>query len=102
MAIVGLSSWLWFWTPRKAFAAGLGLVIGGAIGNNLIDRLVYGKVADFFHFHAFGYGWYVFNVADCAITFGVVAIVYDALLRPDAGSADGPSRTHKPGAEHEK
>ncbi len=61
-------------------AVGLGLVIGGALGN-LIDRLIYGEVADFFHFYAFGYDWYVFNVADAAITFGVVALLYDALLQ---------------------
>src|SRR5436305_7358697 len=48
-AIVGLSWWLWH-TDRRAVGLGLGLVIGGAIGNNLIDRLIYGKVADFFHF----------------------------------------------------
>ena len=44
-------------------------MIGGALGN-LIDRLIYGKVADFFHFYVQGYDWYVFNVADCAITVG--------------------------------
>ena len=96
-AVIALCWWLWNST-RPAFAAGLGLVIGGAIGNNLIDRLIYGKVADFFHFYAFGYDWYVFNVADCAITFGVAAILYDALLRPDAASAVRPD---KPGANHE-
>ena len=63
-------------------AAALGLVIGGAIGN-LIDRLIYGKVADFFHFYVRGYDWYVFNIADCAITLGVAALLYDALLRPE-------------------
>jgi signal peptidase II len=82
-AIIGLTWWMWSAT-RRAFAVGLGLVIGGAIGNNLIDRLIYGKVADFFHFYAFGYDWYVFNVADCAITFGVAAILYDALWRPES------------------
>ena len=66
----------------RSLAVGLGLVIGGALGN-LIDRLVYGKVADFFHFYGFGYDWYVFNVADVAITFGVIAIMYDALLKPE-------------------
>ena len=87
LAVIGLSWWLWNAT-RRALAVGLGLVIGGAIGNNLIDRLVYGKVADFFHFYVFGYDWYVFNVADAAITFGVIALLYDALLKPDvrAGS----------------
>jgi signal peptidase II len=81
-AVIGLGWWLWN-APRRALAVGLGLVIGGAIGNNLIDRLIYGKVADFFHFYALGYDWYVFNVADAAITFGVIALIYDALMRPE-------------------
>jgi signal peptidase II len=87
-AVGGLGYWLWNAT-RPALAVGLGLVIGGALGN-LVDRLIYGKVADFFHFYAFHYDWYVFNLADCAITFGVVALLYDALLRPEQpASADG-------------
>jgi len=97
-AIGGLGWWLWN-TTRQAFAIGLGLVIGGAIGNNLIDRLIYGKVADFFHFYAFGYDWYVFNVADCAITFGVAAILYDALLRPEAAGTKEPQKADKPGVD---
>lgn len=84
-AVAGLGFWLWRST-RRALAVGLGLVIGGALGN-LIDRLVYGAVADFFHFHAFGYDWYVFNVADAAIVFGVMALLYDALLRPESPAA---------------
>ncbi len=95
VAIAGLTWWLWN-TTRQAFAVGLGLVIGGAIGNNLIDRLIYGKVADFFHFYAFGYDWYVFNVADCAITFGVAAILYDALLRPEVAVPGAPPKADKP------
>ena len=77
-AIAGLGYWLWGMTSLS-LAIGVGLVIGGAIGNNLIDRVVYGRVADFFYFHAFGYGFYVFNVADIAITFGAVAIIYEVL-----------------------
>jgi signal peptidase II len=61
-------------------------VIGGAIGN-LIDRLIYGRVADFFHFYLRGYDWYVFNIADCAITLGVAVLLYDALLRPEPEAA---------------
>jgi signal peptidase II len=63
---------------------GYGLVIGGALGN-LIDRLLYGKVADFFHFYGFGYDWYVFNVADLAITLGAAAIIYDVLKPEHSG-----------------
>jgi signal peptidase II len=77
-AIVGLGYWLWSITSLS-LAIGVGLVIGGALGNNLIDRVVYGRVADFFYFHSFGYGFYVFNVADVAITFGAVAIIYEVL-----------------------
>jgi signal peptidase II len=82
LAVAGLTWWLWG-AKRRILAVGLGLVIGGALGN-LIDRLIYGKVADFFHFYAHGYDWYVFNLADCAISVGVVALLYDAVLRPEA------------------
>lgn len=82
-AIAGLGYWLWGMTSLS-LAIGVGLVIGGAIGNNLIDRVVYGRVADFFYFHAFGYGFYVFNVADVAITFGAVAIIYEVLKPAEA------------------
>jgi signal peptidase II len=86
-AVGGLGYWLWNAT-RPALAVGLGLVIGGALGN-LVDRLIYGKVADFFHFYVLGYDWYVFNLADCAITFGVAALLYDALLRPEQAAGAG-------------
>jgi signal peptidase II len=85
-AVAGLGWWLWN-AAGRTLAIGLGLIIGGALGN-LVDRLVYGRVADFFHFYAFGYDWYVFNVADAAITFGVAALLYDALGRPEARTGD--------------
>ncbi len=88
MIAVGVLSW-WLWFVRKrTLAIGLGLVIGGALGN-LIDRLVYGRVADFFHLFGFGYDFYVFNVADAAITFGVVGLLYDALTKPEAPQGAG-------------
>jgi signal peptidase II len=88
-AVVLLSYWLWN-TKRLVSAVGFGVVIGGALGN-VIDRLVYGKVADFFHFYVHDYSWYVFNVADCAITVGAAALIYNELLRsePAADSVDG-------------
>jgi lipoprotein signal peptidase len=67
--------------PSRPLAIGYGIIIGGALGNNLVDRVIYGRVADFFHFYGFGYDWYVFNIADVAITLGAVAILYD-VLRP--------------------
>jgi signal peptidase II len=83
LAAIFLGWWLWR-VHSRTLALGIGLVIGGALGN-LIDTLVYGKVADFFHFYAGGYDWYVFNVADAAITIGVLVLLYDALLKPEAG-----------------
>ena len=89
VAVIGLTWWLWNSTSR-VLTTGFGLIIGGAIGNNLIDRVIYGRVADFFHFYGFGYDWYVFNIADLAITLGAVAILYDVLKpeQPEA-SSDG-------------
>ncbi len=82
-AVAGLGYWLWGMTSLS-LGIGVGLVIGGALGN-LIDRLVYGRVADFFHFYGFGYDWYVFNVADIAIFFGAIAIIYEVLKpQPEA------------------
>ena len=87
-AVAALGWWMWH-SHLKSLAIGLGLVVGGAVGN-LIDRLAYGAVADFFHFYAFGYDWYVFNVADIAITFGVIALLYDALVKPEARAERSP------------
>ena len=88
VAAVGVLSWLLWRATSRSLAIGYGLIIGGALGNNLVDRVVYGKVADFFHFYGFGYDWYIFNIADVAITLGAVAIIYDVLRpeRPPASS----------------
>ena len=56
----------------------LSLVLGGALGN-LWDRLALGHVVDFVQLHAGGYYWPAFNVADSAITVGVVLLVWDGL-----------------------
>jgi signal peptidase II len=77
VASIALTVWLARITTPVA-AAAVGLIIGGAIGN-VIDRIVYGAVADFFSFHAFGFEWYVFNIADTAIVAGVVGLLYESL-----------------------
>ena len=78
---LGAALLLWVWLARTSSplsAAGLGLIIGGAVGN-LLDRVIHGAVADFFLFHALGYSWYIFNIADVAIVAGVLALLYDSL-----------------------
>jgi signal peptidase II len=84
---IGVLSWLLWRATSRPLAIGYGLIIGGALGNNLIDRVIYGKVADFFHFYGFGYDWYVFNIADLAITLGAMAILYD-VLQPQVPHGD--------------
>jgi signal peptidase II len=66
-------------TPRGLVALGLALVLGGALGN-LIDRLLYGAVVDFVLLHAGRWQWPAFNVADSAITLGVLTLVWDSLF----------------------
>ena len=77
--VIGFLIWWLRGVQDLRLAQAIGLIIGGAVGN-VIDRMLYGAVADFFHLHAFGYSWYVFNVADTAIVFGVILMAVDLLL----------------------
>ena len=64
---------------EQSIALSLSLIIGGAIGN-LIDRVLLGHVVDFIHLHYQEYYWPAFNVADSAITVGVVIMIIDSLF----------------------
>lgn len=61
---------------EKLLPLAFALIIGGAIGN-VIDRLLFGAVIDFLYFHVASYGWPAFNVADSAISVGVVLMLWD-------------------------
>lgn len=78
------STWIVYLLARypqeRLFSLALTLVLAGAVGN-VIDRIVVGAVTDFLDFHAFGYHWPAFNVADSAITCGAVLLIWDA-MRP--------------------
>lgn len=56
------------------------LIIAGALGN-IIDRLIYGHVIDFIDLHAGGIHWPAFNIADMAITLGIVLFIYRSLKK---------------------
>jgi len=88
LAVLAMAVWLARGVTTRLVAASLGLIIGGAV-SNAIDRVVLGGVADFFSLHAFGFYWYVFNIADVAIVAGVLGLLYDslALSRKDASKA---------------
>jgi signal peptidase II len=77
-AALGLSLWIRRATGR-ILALSLGLIVGGALGN-AVDRIAYGAVFDFIHFHVGSFSWYVFNIADAAIVVGVVGLLYDSLV----------------------
>lgn len=66
------------------FCGALALILGGALGN-LWDRVVLGHVVDFLLFHAGGYYWPAFNVADSAITLGAAMIIIDGFRHKDRG-----------------
>jgi signal peptidase II len=84
---IGLFIWLRR-TDRPLTGWGIGLVMGGAIGN-VIDRARWGAVFDFADFHVNQWHWPAFNVADSAIVVGVGLMLIDSLIgerqraRPD-------------------
>lgn len=89
LTISAVFAWWLRSADRRMSAVALGLVIGGALGN-VIDRIRFGAVADFFDFSGPWFGWvigdlkvgfpWVFNVADAAITIGAVLLAADFLL----------------------
>jgi signal peptidase II len=79
-AAVALLVWWLSNCHTKLAAAGLGAIIGGALGNAL-DRIVHGAVVDYLDLHFFGQHLFVFNLADAAINVGVALLVIDLVFR---------------------
>ncbi len=86
LGVVGLLTYWLFRSRLMLPAAGLGLIIGGALGN-AIDRLAYGAVVDYLDLHAFGRHFFVFNIADAAINVGVALLILDLLFVPSASKS---------------
>lgn len=87
-ALVGLAAIIcaafFAWLLREArilSRIALCFVIGGAIGN-MIDRIMFGAVADFLDFSGLGFPW-VFNIADSAVVFGAGLLMLDMVLTPE-------------------
>lgn len=89
LAVLAMAVWLARAVTSRLVAASLGLIIGGAL-SNAIDRIALGGVADFFSLHAFGFYWYVFNLADAAIVAGVMGLLYDSFGPSRKGAANPP------------
>jgi signal peptidase II len=96
LAAVVLLAW-WLASSRSLVsAAGLGAIIGGALGNAL-DRAAHGAVVDYLDLHAFGRHFFVFNLADAAINIGVALLILDLTL--SSWSAGGGRRAERPRTE---
>ncbi len=79
-AIIVAALLLWLKRAGRGWLAlAIGLVIGGALGN-IIDRIFRGAVVDFLDFHWGDWHWFAFNLADTAITIGVIFIALDGML----------------------
>ena len=88
LVAIGLAFWA-LQAKRRTLIAAIGLVIGGAIGN-AIDRIQYGYVVDFIDFSGTGVFPWVFNVADSAITVGILLLILDSVMserKPAVGAA---------------
>lgn len=72
----------------------LGGIVGGAIGN-LICRMRFGEVVDFFHLYVGEWSWPMFNVADMGITLGVVVVLLESFRAPATDDAPAASTTRR-------
>ena len=78
--LISLSVVYFMFKEKDSFSrTALALILGGAVGN-IIDRVRYGAVVDFLDFHAFGYHWPAFNIADSAICIGVTLLLYQMIF----------------------
>ena len=80
----GIAAAVAVWISRekaRADVIALGLILGGALGN-IVDRVRFGYVVDFLHFFWGEHSFWVFNVADAAITTGVLLLLSRALMAP--------------------
>ncbi len=88
VAAFGIMAVLLDWLRRQpgtALALATGLICGGALGN-VIDRIRTGAVVDFLDFYLGTWHWPAFNLADAAITLGVLGLILDGLFQSPSSS----------------
>ena len=76
-------------STKRMLCVALSAILGGALGN-VIDRLRFGSVVDFLDFHAAGWHWPAFNVADSAITLGAALLILEGLFRHEGRASAAP------------
>jgi signal peptidase II len=87
IAIAGVFAYISYLPNRGPAPCGLGLILGGALGN-LIDRARFGYVVDFLDIHWYHHHWPAFNVADIGISVGVLLLLLDMLFWSEEKKAD--------------
>ena len=80
VAVAAIGFVVYLLMKRTYNTFGLSLILGGAVGN-LIDRVLYGQVVDFVDFSIGSYHWPAFNVADSALTVGIIIILVSSVFR---------------------
>ena len=81
LILTGVIMWM-LWKEKNShnlIRYGLTFILAGAIGN-MIDRILYGKVVDFLDIMIGNFNWYIFNVADSAVTFGMILFILHAII----------------------
>ncbi|MGV9008481.1 signal peptidase II [Brevundimonas sp.] len=86
--VAGALGWWALRADRRLLITAIGLVMGGAIGN-VIDRVRFGFVVDFLDFSGTGVFPWVFNIADSAISIGVILLIWDSLRAEQAAKVGG-------------
>ena len=81
LILTGVIMWM-LWKEKNShnlIRYGLTLILAGAIGN-MIDRILYGKVVDFLDIMIGSFNWYIFNVADSAVTSGMILFILHIII----------------------
>ena len=81
LALTGVIIWM-LWKEKNShnlIRYGLSFILAGALGN-MIDRMLYGKVVDFLDIMVGDFHWYIFNVADSAVTTGMILFILHTIL----------------------
>ena len=81
LILTGVIMWM-LWKEKNShnlIRYGLTLILAGAIGN-MIDRILYGKVVDFLDIMICSFNWYIFNVADSAVTSGMILFILHTII----------------------
>ena len=81
LILTGVIIWM-LWKAKKShnlIRYGLSFILSGAIGN-MIDRMLYGKVVDFLDIMIGDFHWYIFNVADSAVTIGMILFIFHSIF----------------------